>query len=70
MVEEPPPAAVEPAAYIRHLITAEEMLGMRLAVMHNLYFYNKLTQCIRDAIDGGFFREFRAEYSQKLSEKV
>mgnify|MGYP000207697469 CR=1 FL=1 len=57
-------------AYIRHLITAEEMLGMRLAVMHNLYFYNKLTQCIRDAIDGGFFREFQAEYSQKLSEKV
>ena len=54
-------------AYIRHLFTAGEMLGMRLAVMHNLYFYNQLTQRIRDALDEGTFAEFRAEYSEKLA---
>ena len=43
---------------------------MRLAVMHNLYFYNKLTQRIRDALDGNAFDAFRAEYSRKLAEKV
>ena len=43
---------------------------MRLAVMHNLYFYNKLTQRIRDALDAGEFAAFRAEYSTKLSERV
>ncbi len=57
-------------AYLRHLFTAEEMLGMRLAVMHNLYFYNKLTQRIRDSLDNGTFDEFRAEYSKKLAEKI
>ena len=54
-------------AYIRHLFTAGEMLGMRLAVMHNLYFYNQLTQRIRAALDEGTFAEFRAEYSEKLA---
>ena len=57
-------------AYIRHLFAAEEMLGMRLAVMHNLYFYNDLTQKIRDALDGDRFDEFRAEYSEKLSQYI
>ena len=57
-------------AYLRHLFTAEEMLGMRLAVMHNLYFYNKLTQRIRESLDAGCFADFRAEYSQKLGEKL
>ena len=57
-------------AYIRHLITAEEMLGMRLAVMHNLYFYNKLTERIRDGLDNGCFAAFREEYSKKLAEKL
>ena len=57
-------------AYLRHLFTAEEMLGMRLAVMHNLYFYNKLTQRIRDSLDSGTFDEFRAVYSKKLAEKI
>ena len=57
-------------AYIRHLFKAEEMLAMRLSVMHNLYFYNKLTQKIRDALDEGTFSDFRAEYSQKLDEKI
>lgn len=54
-------------AYIRHLFKAEEMLAMRLSVMHNLYFYNQLTQRIRDAIDSDCFEAFRAEYSEKLS---
>lgn len=57
-------------AYIRHLFKAEEMLAMRLAVMHNLYFYNKLTQRIRDALDNGTFAAFRAEYSEKLSARA
>ena len=39
---------------------------MRLAVMHNLYFYNSLMARIRDALDGGQFAAFRAEYSEKL----
>ena len=46
-------------AYIRHLFKAGEMLAMRLAVMHNLYFYNTLMERIRDAIDNGTFEELR-----------
>jgi queuine tRNA-ribosyltransferase len=46
------------------------MLAMRLAVMHNLYFYNDLMQKIRDALDEGRFEGFRAEYSEKLSGRV
>ncbi len=57
-------------AYLRHLFKAEEMLAMRLAVMHNLYFYNKLMQRIRDAIDTGTFADFRATYSAKLEERI
>ena len=57
-------------AYIRHLFAAEEILSMRLAVMHNLYFYNKLAQKIRDALDEGRFSAFRAEFSEKLSQKI
>ena len=57
-------------AYVRHLFTAGEMLGMRLAVMHNLYFYNKLAERIRDALDAGEFAQFRAAYSEKLAEKI
>ena len=48
-------------AYIRHLFKAKEMLAMRLCVLHNLYFYNKLMEDIRDAIDGGYFAEFKAK---------
>lgn len=54
-------------AYIRHLFAAGEMLGMRLAVMHNLYFYNRLAQRIRDELDNGTFAQFRAEYSERLA---
>ncbi len=57
-------------AYIRHLFKAEEMLAMRLCVMHNLYFYNKLTEQIRSALDEGTFEAFRAEYSEKLNRKI
>jgi queuine tRNA-ribosyltransferase len=57
-------------AYIRHLFKADEMLAMRLAVMHNLYFYNYLTKRIRDALDAGEFAAFRAEYSAKLAERA
>ena len=57
-------------AYVRHLIIAGEMLGMRLAVMHNLYFYNDLTAKIRQALDEDRFGEFRAAYSQRLSERL
>ena len=57
-------------AYIRHLFKAEEMLAMRLSVMHNLYFYNKLTQRIRHALDQGTFGEFRGKYSALLDRKA
>ena len=48
-------------AYIRHLLKAGEMLGMRLCVLHNLYFYNHLMEEIRDALDEGRFLEYKAE---------
>lgn len=57
-------------AYIRHLFKAEEMLAMRLCVMHNLYFYNKLMERIREALDEGRFAQFRAEYSAKLDQRI
>ena len=57
-------------AYIRHLFKAEEMLAMRLAVMHNLWFYNTLMEKIRAAIDAGEFDAFREEYSKKLEQKI
>ena len=57
-------------AYIRHLFVAEEMLAMRLSVMHNLYFYNKLMEKIRDALDNGTFEEFRQEHSEKLARRI
>ena len=46
-------------AYIRHLLKAKEMLGMRLCVMHNLYFYNKMMEEIRDALDKGCFSGYK-----------
>lgn len=48
-------------AYIRHLFKAKEMLAMRLCVLHNLYFYNKLMEDIRNSIDGDYFKEFKEE---------
>lgn len=57
-------------AYLRHLFKAEEMLAMRLSVMHNLYFYNQLTARIRKALDEGRFAQFRAEYSERLGQRA
>ena len=56
-------------SYIRHLFKAKEALGMRLAVLHNLYFYNELMQKIRDALDAGKYEEFYREYRFKLNER-
>lgn len=55
-------------AYIRHLLKAKEMLGMRLAVLHNLYFYNHLTAEIRDALDKGVFKEYKDNVLRSLKE--
>ena len=57
-------------AYLRHLFKAEEMLAMRLSVMHNLYFYNQLTARIREALDEGRFAQFRKEYSERLGQRA
>ncbi len=55
-------------AYIRHLLKAKEMLGMRLCVLHNLYFYNHLMQEIRDAIDAGRYRSFKEEKLYRMTQ--
>lgn len=57
-------------AYIRHLLKAKEMLGMRLAVMHNLYFYNTLMQRIRDHLDDGTFEDFYQNYRNILDKRI
>ena len=57
-------------AYLRHLVTAGEMLAMRLAVLHNLHFYNELMARIRRALDEGTFEEFRKKYSGMLDRKI
>lgn len=57
-------------AYIRHLFKAEEMLAMRFAVTHNLWFYNRLMQRIRDALDGGRFEMLRREYATVLDTRI
>ena len=54
-------------AYIRHLLKAKEMLGMRLCVLHNLYFYNTMMEEIRDALDQGCFQEYKKEKISKMS---
>lgn len=56
--------------YLRHLFKANEILGMRLAVMHNLYFYNTLMEKIRHALDTDTFDEFRAKYSEMLDTRI
>ena len=55
-------------AYIRHLFKADEQLGGRLCVLHNLYFYNNLMQKIRGALDDGSFEEFADKYSVLLAQ--
>ena len=56
-------------SYIRHLFKAREALGMRLAVLHNLYFYNELMAKIREALDEGKYEEFYRKYKDKLAER-
>ena len=55
-------------AYIRHLLKAKEMLGMRLCVLHNLYFYNTMMKEIRDAIEAGNYAEYKAKKLEGFKE--
>lgn len=57
-------------AYIRHLFTAKEALGLRLAVMHNLWFYNNLMAEIRQALGEGSFASYRAKYTEILDTRI
>lgn len=57
-------------AYIRHLMKANEMLGMRLAVMHNLHFYNSLMTRIRQELDNGTYTEFYNKYREILGKRI
>lgn len=57
-------------AYLRHLLRAGEILGMRLLVMHNLYFYNTLMEKIRDTLDNGDYESFCREYIPRLAARI
>ena len=57
-------------AYIHHLFKSEEMLGMRLAVMHNLYFYNNLLKEIRQALDDGSFENYYRNGVEKFGVRI
>lgn len=57
-------------AYIRHLLKAKEMLGLRLMVTHNLYFYNNMMEEIRDAIEKGCFKEYKKKKLEQLEEET
>ena len=57
-------------AYIRHVLKAKEVLGLRLCVMHNLYFYNELMRRIRLSLENDTFYEFYDEYAQKLDTRI
>ena len=57
-------------AYIRHLFKSNEMLGMRLAVIHNLYFYNNLMKEIRENIENSSFEDYRREYVDLLDTRI
>ena len=57
-------------AYLRHLFKSGEMLAMRLAVMHNLYFYNTLMERIREALENGDFSRFYTKYFEKLDRRI
>lgn len=55
-------------AYIRHLLKAKEMLGMRLCVLHNLYFYNTMMEEIRDAIDADRYKSYKSEKLYQMTQ--
>lgn len=57
-------------SYIRHLFKSSEILGMRLAVIHNLYFYNNLLKEIRENLDNGSFTDYKNEYCVKLDTRI
>ena len=57
-------------AYLRHLFKADEVLALRLAVLHNLWFYNELMAKIREALDNGAFADFREKYSGNLEKRA
>lgn len=57
-------------AYLRHLFKADEMLGMRLAVTHNLYFYNTLLRRVREALDEGRYEQFYRQYVELLDTRI
>ncbi len=57
-------------AYLRHLFASGEMLAMRLAVLHNLHFYNTLMERIRTALEEGEFEAFRNQYSETLDRRL
>lgn len=56
-------------AYIRHLLKAKEMLGMRLCVLHNLYFYNTMMEEIRNALDEGRFTAYKKEKLESMKQQ-
>jgi queuine tRNA-ribosyltransferase len=55
-------------AYIRHLLKAKEMLGMRMCVLHNLYYYNHLMEEIREAIEAGNYAQFKKETLERMAQ--
>ncbi|MBQ6540764.1 MAG: tRNA guanosine(34) transglycosylase Tgt [Oscillospiraceae bacterium] len=57
-------------AYVRHLFRCGELLALRFAVMHNLYFYNKLMEKIRESLEQGSFLEFRSKYTEILGKRI
>lgn len=57
-------------AYIRHLLKAKEMLGMRLCVLHNLYFYNTMMEEIREAIEAGNYKEYKSAKLERMSKNI
>ena len=57
-------------AYLRHLFKAQELLAMRLAVEHNLYFYNNLMAEIRSSLEDGSFSSYRKKYAEILDKRI
>ena len=64
-----PACRIYSRAYIRHLLKAKEMLGMRLCVLHNLYFYNNMMAEIRDAIDNGSYKKYKRDKLERMNYK-
>lgn len=63
-------AGAIPGPTWRHLFKADEVLALRLAVLHNLWFYNELMPRIREALDNGTFADFREKYSGNLEKRA